>query len=56
MAMALGDESDFATLLEDIDAEGSLLVTQEERIIELTGATIRPHQIEYLFLGQTSQK
>lgn len=38
--MALGDESDFATLLEDIDAEGSLLVTQEERIIELTGATI----------------
>jgi hypothetical protein len=39
-AMAFGEESDFDSLLEDIDAERSLLVTQEERIIELTGATI----------------
>ena len=37
--MALAD-SDFGSLLEDIDAEGSILVTHEERVIELTGATV----------------
>ena len=40
MAMAvLANESDFASILEDVDAEGSLLVYQEE-VIELTGATV----------------
>ena len=40
MAMAaLANESDFASILEDIDAEGSLVVCQEE-VIELTGATV----------------
>ena len=40
MAMAaLANESDFASILKDVDAEGSLFVCQEE-VTELTGATI----------------
>ena len=40
MAMAaLVNESDFASILEDVDAERSLFVCQEE-VTELTGATI----------------
>lgn len=39
MAMVLVNESDFTSLLEDVDTEGSLLVIHEE-VTELTGATV----------------
>ena len=38
--MALANKSDFVSLLEDIDTEGSLPVMHKKRVIELTGATV----------------